>query len=993
MGNIVTFGNDTVNGHNAFGVDWFNVGYFDTNVDKLNSFQLILIDRSDRNPGDFDIEFNYDQIQWETGDASGGDDGLGGESAIVGFSNGSSLPGTSFQLAGSAIPGELLDINPGGLVHNEANSTVLGRYDFPIVNLSDTMLNVELFSQGDPRWAADSYAGSTFTIQQKGCALSSLAMAINYAGVATDPAALNTLMSNDGDFVGTGVNWDAATRDASDDTLEFHAYRTTDIQYLSQILSMGYPVIVGVNLNAKGQPGHFVLVTGVENGSFVINDPGHADATTLDYYDNDFETRGYVSDPTGDISGLDITTGNLADLMVVNGIGQRLGLDPASAKVLQEIPQGVYFSDCIEDNDLNGTPGSQTTHSAIIYQPLQSTYQTYLVGLAAGSYQLGFRSFAQDGSAEAPLSLTGSKPLYAVVPTQEALSSSALVSQPYVNPCPWTISPTNGALPLSVQFTGPAVDSHGIALTNYYWTLGDGSIDTNQSPEDSYLENGLYYPVLVAINANGLAEVSFGPFVVLPGASFAANPTSGLVPLAVQFAATNSDSLGNPISGWSWDFNDGSTALGQNVSHTYTNSGDYSPSFTAVDSMGYVVSSVGPGISAYAPVVPFTADPDFGAPPLTVHFAASNMDTAGITITKWFWDFDDGSFGSGQNPTHVYAAAGDYEPFLYATNSLGVEVDGSGPSIEVVAPTAAFTASPDAGFAPLAVQFASTNTDSFGNTITSWTWDFGDGSSGSGRTPSHTYNTAGIYDPSFTALNNLGQTVSSYGPEITVLTPGGNLIINGGFETGDFTGWTLTGSDTGDLSVDDGSNGIEPHSGQFLADLGSVGDVSFLSQTVQTTPGASYLLSLWLNSPDGLTPNEFVVRWNGRPLYDQANLPAIAAWTNLQFTVTATGSTATVSIGGQDDQSYLGLDDVSLVPGQPSIASFALSGANLTLTGNGPAQGETFYVLSTTNVALPLTQWRPVATNVLGSGGAFSVTLTNAVNASLPQQFYILKLQ
>src|SRR5581483_4164540 len=72
VGNLVSFGNDTVDGHNAFGVDWFNVGYFDTNVDKINSFQLILIDRSDRNPGDFDIEFNYDQVQWETGDASDG---------------------------------------------------------------------------------------------------------------------------------------------------------------------------------------------------------------------------------------------------------------------------------------------------------------------------------------------------------------------------------------------------------------------------------------------------------------------------------------------------------------------------------------------------------------------------------------------------------------------------------------------------------------------------------------------------------------------------------------------------------------------------------------------------------------------------------------------------------------------------------------------------------------------------------------------------------
>ena len=253
-GNMVTFGNDTVNGHPAFGVNWIGVGYFAENTDKLNSFQLVLIDRSDRNPGDFDIEFNYDQVQWETGDASDGTDGLGGASAVAGYSNGSALPGTSLQLPGSQMPGELLDNNPGGLVHNDYNTSVLGRYIFPIINLTNTVLAVQRFSQGNSAWANNTYDSSAFTIQQKGCALSCLAMALEYAGITTDPGALDTLMNNDNDFVGTSVNWDAATRDASADTLEFHAYRTTDMQYLSQTLAAGYPVIVGVNLNGAGVP-------------------------------------------------------------------------------------------------------------------------------------------------------------------------------------------------------------------------------------------------------------------------------------------------------------------------------------------------------------------------------------------------------------------------------------------------------------------------------------------------------------------------------------------------------------------------------------------------------------------------------------------------------------------------------------------------------------------------------------------------------------------
>ena len=80
---LVHYGQGTVNGRNAFGVNWINVGYFSAQADKLNSFQLILTDRSDIGAGDFDIEFNYDRILWETGSASGGSGGFGGTSAAV----------------------------------------------------------------------------------------------------------------------------------------------------------------------------------------------------------------------------------------------------------------------------------------------------------------------------------------------------------------------------------------------------------------------------------------------------------------------------------------------------------------------------------------------------------------------------------------------------------------------------------------------------------------------------------------------------------------------------------------------------------------------------------------------------------------------------------------------------------------------------------------------------------------------------------------------
>ncbi len=126
--NVICYGPGTVDGHNAFGVSWFDVGYFYKHDDKLNSFQLVLIDRSDRHPGDADIEFNYGTIVWETGDWNHGTSGLGGLSACVGYSDGTGRPGTSYELPGSAVPGYFLDASPTGLVHNSLNSPIPGRY-------------------------------------------------------------------------------------------------------------------------------------------------------------------------------------------------------------------------------------------------------------------------------------------------------------------------------------------------------------------------------------------------------------------------------------------------------------------------------------------------------------------------------------------------------------------------------------------------------------------------------------------------------------------------------------------------------------------------------------------------------------------------------------------------------------------------------------------------------------------------------------------------
>jgi hypothetical protein len=127
----VTYGQGSVNGRSAFGANYLNVGYFNAKNNKVNDFQLVLIDRADTGAGNFDIEFNYDRIQWETGDASGGINGLGGNSARVGYSNGTGTLGSFFELNGSGVNGAFLNGGPArtSLIAT-TNDNVLGRYTF-----------------------------------------------------------------------------------------------------------------------------------------------------------------------------------------------------------------------------------------------------------------------------------------------------------------------------------------------------------------------------------------------------------------------------------------------------------------------------------------------------------------------------------------------------------------------------------------------------------------------------------------------------------------------------------------------------------------------------------------------------------------------------------------------------------------------------------------------------------------------------------------------
>ena len=156
-----------------------------------------------------------------------------------------------------------------------------------------------------------------------------------------------------------------------------------------------------------------------------------------------------------------------------------------------------------------------------------------------------------------------------------------------------------------------------------------------------------------------------------------------------------------------------------------------------------------------------------------------------------------------------------------------------------------------------------------------------------------------------------------------------NLVSNGGFETGDFTGWTLQGTQSTLFNVAD----VLSHSGtysMFCAELEA--DDDQIQQIVPTTIGQQYSLDFWLlNSTDGnlgLGDDGLKVIWEGNTVFDLKPVDApLGVWTPYSLPLTATGNGSDLHIGGFDVPFAIYLDDISLtaVPEPGSVALATLS--------------------------------------------------------------------
>lgn len=246
--------------------------------------------------------------------------------------------------------------------------------------------------------------------------------------------------------------------------------------------------------------------------------------------------------------------------------------------------------------------------------------------------------------------------------------------------------------------------------------------------------------------------------------------------LSCNFDAVDSRDSDGSIAAYHWDFGDGSDSKGLIVEHRFQEEGQFNVALTVEDNEG-ATDTIVTEVHVTAPNQSPTASFSTVCVDNQCSLNGSGSEDADGRIDQWAWDFGDGAGATGRQVNHDYASSGSYTITLTVVDDEGAK-DRSSHTVEVLMPNA----KPAAVFSFNCIKRecsfdASESRDSDGE-ITTYRWDFGDGTSGSGRTSEHRFSANGSYTVALTVHDDRGKYAVV---EQTVQVDGVNLAPQASF--------------------------------------------------------------------------------------------------------------------------------------------------------------------------------------------------------------------
>jgi len=321
----------------------------------------------------------------------------------------------------------------------------------------------------------------------------------------------------------------------------------------------------------------------------------------------------------------------------------------------------------------------------------------------------------------------------------------------------------SGCTPLTTSFVNT---SNG--ANTYSWDFGNGSGSTAENPVAVYNVPGIYNVTLIATASNGqsdtLVQTAYIQVANSPVSSFIQNATTGCPYMtSVTFTNTSANS-----DSWLWDFGDGTTCTQQNPVHVFPIAGTFYVKLIAYNSNGcsHLYTATTPIVINPQPAVSFDASQVLLCEP-----GEQVSFTPTVTNNSTYnWDFGNGNTSTLATPSTVYNLPGIYDVKLICSNQFGCLDTLMQPAIITVKtpviPTMSLSTA--TGCLPLNVTF---NTPVSAG-ISSYNWDFGDGSGSPASNVSHAYNNAGTFNISLSITTIDGCTYSNLnGNQVEIPAP------------------------------------------------------------------------------------------------------------------------------------------------------------------------------------------------------------------------------